>query len=566
MLFFRAVSGGLAFFALVLVALSLAPHVRVSASAAYFQQDIDGVPDGVQRHTFVSIIDHFGYRPLHPNTFPLRYFVYDKYWKGASSPYNARNKSTRTIAPETAAAAQGQPGPCFFYAGNEADILLFLNNSGFIFEAAREFNALVVFAEHRYYGESFPFGSALSALTPQNITYLTVEQAMADFNMLNIHIRKKWSVPQIPFVAFGGSYGANLALWLRLKSPHLWAGAIASSATPLKHLLRETNSFNRIVAEVYGNVSSACPDLIRAGWASLFDRARTQAGREHIAHELNLCKPLPNANAADYIYGFVSGALETMVQYGYPYATSFYNPVPAYPFKVACEAMLRAGTGLGALRAAAGIYYNYTGQAGSCFDFEGYVIHMASNHWRRTRRVSRFEDATDLAWSYQTCTEVYQPMPTDGKTDFELPYSPNETAYFEKCMERWGVYPRPDWEEQTFGGSDIGAGSNIFLTSGQLDPWRAAGIQSKPLGAPQSIVVRIIDDGAHHLDLRGSNPSDPLSVIDVRNAEKTAIRKWVDEWKNTHPDGRYRGQGDSRVGNTTQHSTPAHNKMSLRAH
>ena len=561
MLFFRAVSGGLAlaFFALppvqVLVSLSLAPHVRVSASVAYYQQNNDGVPDGVHRHTFHSIIDHFGYRPLHPNTFPLRYFVYDKYWKRSSSyTSSVRNKSTRTTAPETAV-TQEQTGPCFFYAGNEADILLFLNNSGFIFEAAREFNALVVFAEHRYYGKSFPFGSALSALTPQNITYLTVEQAMADFNMLNIHIRKKWSMPpSTSFVAFGGSYGANLALWLRLKNPHLWAGAVASSATPLKHLLRETNSFNRIIAEVYGNVSSGCPDLIRAGWKSLFDSARTQAGREHIANELNLCKPLPNVNVADYIYGFISDALETMVQYAYPYATSFYNPVPAYPFKVACEGMLRAGTGLGALRAAAEIYYNYTGQAGSCFDFEGYVIHMASKHWRRTGRVSRFEDATDLAWSYQTCTEVYQPMPTDGKTDFELPYSPNETAYFEKCMERWGVYPRPDWEEQIFGGSDIGAGSNIFLSSGQLDPWRAAGIQSKPLGAPESIVVRIIDGGAHHLDLRGSNPSDPLSVIDVRNAEKTAIRMWIDEWKDTHPDGHYRVQGDSRVADTTQYA------------
>ena len=66
-----------------------------------------------------------------------------------------------------------------------------------------------------------------------------------------------------------GSYGGNLAMWLRLKNPNLWAGAIASSATPLKHLLRETNGFAKITTDAYGNVSSACPDLVRQGWKVL---------------------------------------------------------------------------------------------------------------------------------------------------------------------------------------------------------------------------------------------------------------------------------------------------------
>ena len=104
-------------------------------------------------------------------------------------------------------------------------------------------------------------------------------------------------------------------------------------------------------------------------------------------------------------------------------------------------------------------------------------------------------------------------------------------------MCRWGVVPRPDWEEITFGGADIAAGSNIFLSSGELDPWRAAGIQTKPRGAPESIIVRIIEGGAHHLDLRQSNPKDPNSVVDVRVEEMRAIQKWIAEWNITHPDG-----------------------------
>ena len=39
-------------------------------------------------------------------------------------------------------------GPLFFYTGNEGAIEGFMENSGFIFTLAKQFNALVVFAEH----------------------------------------------------------------------------------------------------------------------------------------------------------------------------------------------------------------------------------------------------------------------------------------------------------------------------------------------------------------------------------------------------------------------------------
>ena len=87
-----------------------------------------------------------------------------------------------------------------------------------------------------------------------------------------------------------------------------------------------------------------------------------------------------------------------------------------------------------------------------------------------------------------------------------------------------------------FMGANIAAGSNILLTSGQLDPWRAAGIQVKPKGAPESIVVRIIDNAAHHLDLRAANKLDPPSVVAVRKEQMASIQKWILQWKETYPE------------------------------
>mmetsp|Transcript_10254 Transcript_10254/g.15056 ORF Transcript_10254/g.15056 Transcript_10254/m.15056 type:complete len:533 (-) Transcript_10254:1255-2853(-) len=490
----------------------------------------------VDEHIFESVIDHFNFRPTAVPTFPLRYYVNEKNWNSSFSP-------------------------CFFYTGNEADIFQFINNTGFLFEAAEEFGALVVFAEHRYYGLSNPFGNAYALGVPYNISFLTVEQAMEDFNTLNLHIRKKWSMTQqTPFITFGGSYGGNLALWLRLKNPNLWAGAIASSATPLKHLLRETNDFARIETEAYGNVSEKCPELVRKGWEELYEGAKTVSGRVNVAKSLSLCSPLPDERAADDVHGWISGALETMVQYGYPYETSFYNLIPGYPFRVTCQKMLKANTGLGALLSAADVYYNYTGEAGGCFDFDALVMVESSKYWKRKGDYDRLQDQenriknrykknspklirksfdsrmsklkweeSNMAWGYQTCTEVYQPMPTNGVTDFELPYKPNRTAYFTECKRRWGVEPRPDWEEMTFMGADIGKG-----TSGQLDPWRAAGIQSTPKGSDGTIIVRIIESAAHHLDLRAAHPLDPWSVVSVRREQKKVMRKWITEWRESH--------------------------------
>ena len=82
--------------------------------------------------------------------------------------------------------------------------------TGLMWENAASFRALIVFAEHRYYGQSLPFGSNAS-FTPTGLQWLTHEQALADYTALLTSMKTTGlKIRDSPIVAFGGSYGGML--------------------------------------------------------------------------------------------------------------------------------------------------------------------------------------------------------------------------------------------------------------------------------------------------------------------------------------------------------------------
>ena len=109
-------------------------------------------------------------------------------------------------------------GPIIFYVGNEGDVWTFFDNSGFMTTTlAQTFGALVVFGEHRYFGESMPFGD--QSFKRENLPYLTVEQAMFDYVDLIKFLKTDRGMEDRAVIVGGGSYGGMLAAWLRMKYP-----------------------------------------------------------------------------------------------------------------------------------------------------------------------------------------------------------------------------------------------------------------------------------------------------------------------------------------------------------
>lgn len=72
--------------------------------------------------------------------------------------------------------------------------------------------------------------------------------------------------------------------------------------------------------------------------------------------------------------------------------------------------------------------------------------------------------------------------------------------------------------------------TNIILSNGELDPWRAGGL-NKNVTADGSGIALYIESGAHHLDLRPPNVDDPATVTEARNIEMANIKKWISDYQ-----------------------------------
>lgn len=127
---------------------------------------------------------------------------------------------------------------------------------------SRPFRPLpIVFAEHRYFGKSLPFGDQ-SLDAPEYSGYLSPEQAMADIADL---LSKKVNVEQRPVITFGGSYGGLLSAWFRMKYPHLTTGAIASSA-PMLQFTTDCQIFRQLTTAVFTTAHENCSRNIKKAW------------------------------------------------------------------------------------------------------------------------------------------------------------------------------------------------------------------------------------------------------------------------------------------------------------
>ena len=442
---------------------------------------------------FNATIDH--YAPNSP-TFQLRYYIRSDYWN--------RTKN----------------GPIFFYCGNEGAIEMFALNTGFMDSLANQLDAVVVFAEHRYFGQSMPFGNA-SYSNPNNLKYLSPHQALADFAQLAHYLRFQYNFA--PVIAWGGSYGGMLAAWFRIKFPHIVTGSIASSA-PLFHFNGTSNPelFNYLVTRHFSIIGGPeCPAVIKTSFDYLESMMYHSQSYFELQTIFNTCEDIVTSDDVMNIMNWLSNAFTYMAMTDYSGPSNFLQPMPAYPVSVACNLIATSNLNISdytevfnAVIQGANVYYNSTGTT-TCNE-----LNLTASEG----------DLGNEGWDYLACTTLSMPIGSNGRFDMFW-YEPwDQQAYDSQCLQTWGEATQVNYAQLWYGSSlntshVLRYASNIVFSSGSLDPWLSGAYTNN---YNTNLVQFVMTNAVHHSELRTPDASTDLpDVVAGRNAIQQAITYWV---------------------------------------
>lgn len=441
---------------------------------------------------FMQLVDHFAW--ANQDTWLQRYLVNQDHWCG----------------PEC---------PILFYTGNEGDIEVFANNTGWMWENAAELRAMLVFAEHRYYGKSMPYNIDPTQVRPDEtdkLGYLSSEQALADFARLAYELKTTiYQAKRSPIITVGGSYGGMLAAWMRMKYPNLVAGALAGSAPILQFVGEyECQTFMAIVTKDYEGYSLNCSTSIAKSWSSMRELAAEPAGLERLGELFKTCSPMAREDVA-YLSELLSSIWVNMAMTDYANPASFLSKMPAYPIRQACARLssdplqLNDEDLLAAISLAAQVYTNSSG-ALTCLDIKRFLF-----------------DPMDVLWDFQSCTEMVMPICSTGLNDMFDPQPFNLTEQVSQCKARWGVQTQVNKVRTTYGDKQLAAASNIIFSSCSRDPW-SAGCPQDSVEARNIHAIKIAG-ACHHEDLRPAGPGDTDELRKARQLELSIIKDWIRE-------------------------------------
>lgn len=476
----------------LLLSVALLLAAALSFASAERQYDPRPSVDNTTELYHTQFIDHFGWRN---ETFLQRYFVYDKWFKPG--------------------------GPMFFYTGNEADVVLFVNSTGLMWQNGEELNALLVFAEHRFFGRSLPCPGGFM----QCGNYLGTEQAMTDYAVLIEHLQTQKYLGVSAVVTFGGSYGGMLSAWMRMRYPNIVTGAIASSA-PIG-CMSEHYSGESYWAVVTRDATSAggaepnCAQNVNAAITEALAMFSDPSDLSELTDIFNLCSPLRSTDQEAFGL-FIQAAFDSMAMGNYPFPSSYISgapgfPAPAWPMRVACQAIgTAASTRRGLLTQlwqAISVVDNITGIEVPCYNISGLNPSVYS-----------------AIWDYMVCTEgMINEQPYFAATGWPADMFWKQPVYNrarmnQHCQHFFGKTPRWNYLNDVLGVKAIPSSSNIVFANGLLDPWHSGGILTN---LSSTLLAFHIPDGGHHLDLFFSTDQDPDSVKWVRRRQVENIRRWM---------------------------------------
>lgn len=433
--------------------------------------------------TWDAPVDHFD--PNNTGTFKQRYFLDAQFFK----------------APEN-----NGTGLVFFMIGGEGTLTG--PPSGFVKELGKQYAALLVSLEHRFYGASLP-NEDMS--TSSYARLLTIDQALADLAAFSDFLQAE-HFPETPlrFFTIGGSYPGALAAFYRIAYPGKTVGSLSSSG--VVNAILTFSDFDRVVAQaIGGHCADRLRNVTRAFEDALLVPAAACAAKGLFGCDCEMWD-------ADFFY-MLADAAAMVDQYG--------RKAELCSFLL--EGLGPAPTALEMLRGFADFTRSYYGPqfGSSCF----YDSRCAADLKKAT--------LNERSWRWQKCSELayFQVAPTERDAEggsVALRSGQVSLEYhIEQCQRIFSDsvgMPAVKSVNDRFGGAQPTA-TRVFYSDFSDDPWRAASVQSEEGGpeAEQPFELAVYDGAGHCSDLHEPTAGDHPNLVKLRGRFEAYMTQWLIE-------------------------------------
>lgn len=392
-------------------------------------------------------------------------------------------------------------GPVYLFINEENRAHITFLKTGIMSELALETKGAMFLSEHRYYGDSKPFVN----ITTENLRFLSSRQALADVAGLLKQIKSSPQFNSSKVVVVGGSYGGNLAAWMKQLYPDLVDAAIASSAPVLakadfhEDLETVSDDFKK-----YG--TPGCFDKIVEIFQQYKERFNSENDTKLLKIEEEICDDT-NMEKIENQQVFVLLKALTLQYHAVQYGNIF-------SIKYACEQIIRSSR----------VFTDKYGFVSTwdhkmqCFDYEFKTL---IEHIQRT----------DWWWlfSYQQCTEFGFFQTLGRSNQLFTGYVPLE-FFYNACKALFGeefdetrIHQGIIRTNEMYGGLHPNVTKVVFV-NGDLDPWRRLSIlEDLSPDAP----AKVIPFASHCQDLSSDSPTDSEELKDARKYIKDLVKKWI---------------------------------------
>ncbi|TBU40389.1 serine carboxypeptidase S28-domain-containing protein [Dichomitus squalens] len=412
-------------------------------------------------------------------------------------------------------------GPILFYQSNEATTIT-CPDTLILADWAKEIGGLTATLEHRYFGQSLPFGN--DSYTQENFKYLTLENVMQDaVNFIDFIKSNVTGASNSKAIVVGRSYGGTLSAIFRQNYPDVFYGAWAVSG-PF-YAFGDSTEIGQEVQQTYLRQSYTAFSRIKEAFSDV--KSLVASGDEPtLAKELSLCQAPNVTDVADVVtfnYWLV-GAYDILTQFSF--MPSYFHNVSGPVLPVVINDTLSAPSPLAALNQT--LWHAYGGDAVAvpsgkpCLD---HTIALPS---------SINIAAVPFSWVRCNWVPLNNALDPRGIWQIGAPLPPSASDPSAGCKALWNVTTPPGAAikaKYRIADADLRASTRIIFSVGELDPTTSVAQNGlgDAVGTDSDSAARVfVAGGGHGQDLEQYDPgADWQSVVDARNIELNIIKGWL---------------------------------------